>query len=274
MDYRILALDMDGTVLDSNRQIPPRTAQAIHKALAAGVHVLFATGRCKDEMDCYLKDFPDMKYVMLQAGATVYDLEEKRYLFTRAVPEETVHQIEAIGKKYDAAVSYYIGDHVIVWDHLLENMAYYNLEYYESVYKGIAIVEHRSGEYFLQDPKRAFKVNLHFHSYDEWVIGGEELKKLGVNFATTLPCDYEISNGKVDKGACLRKLCEVLDVPIGQTIAVGDSENDTAMIVAAGLGIAMGTSPQSVLDAADVVVGDSDHDAVADVIERYFGVTV
>lgn len=274
MDYRILALDMDGTVLDRNRSIPPRTARAIHKALASGVHVMFATGRCKDEMDCYLKDFPDMKYVMLQAGATVYDLEEKRYLFTRAVPEETVHKIEEIAKAYDAAVSYYIADHVIVWDHLLENMAYYNLEYYESVYKDIAIVEHTPGEHFLQDPKRAFKVNLHFHRYDEWLIGGEELKKLGVNFATTLPCDYEVSNGKVDKGACLHKLCEVLNVPIEKTVAVGDSENDTAMIKAAGLGIAMGTSPQSVLDAADVVVGDSDHDAVADVIERYFGVTV
>ena len=74
MEYRLLAMDMDGTVLNSEKKISPRTDAAIRKAMAQGKQVLFATGRCPAEVRPDLKAFPEMDYVLCLSGALVLDL--------------------------------------------------------------------------------------------------------------------------------------------------------------------------------------------------------
>ena len=74
MNYQLFAADMDGTVLTSEKVISPRTREALHRALAEGYEVLFATGRSYSEVKPYLKDFPEMHYLLTVSGASVVDL--------------------------------------------------------------------------------------------------------------------------------------------------------------------------------------------------------
>ena len=79
----------------------------------------------------------------------------------------------------------------------------------------------------------------------------------------------EISAQGVDKGVGLKKLCEYLDIPIDQTIAVGDADNDLGALKYAGLAIAMGNANEHVKKIADVIVADCDHEGCAEAIETY-----
>ena len=88
--YTLLTADMDGTVLNTRKEITPRTAGAIHQALADGWEVLFATGRCLAEVRPYLADFPDMRYLLCHSGATVTDLRTGQDLCSLPIDPETV----------------------------------------------------------------------------------------------------------------------------------------------------------------------------------------
>ena len=77
-EYRLIALDMDGTLLNSRHEITPRAKRAIEKILARGKQVVFSTGRCIGEMETYLEAFPGMRYLICESGACVYDLQEKK----------------------------------------------------------------------------------------------------------------------------------------------------------------------------------------------------
>jgi hypothetical protein len=85
----------------------------------------------------------------------------------------------------------------------------------------------------------------------------------------SLPEFVEILDPKVDKGAALRFVAERLGIAMEQTAAIGDSWNDAPLLRAAGLGIAMGSSPPELREDADAVVADLEHDGVAEAIERF-----
>ena len=101
--YTLLTADMDGTVLNTRKEITPRTAGAIHQALADGWEVLFATGRCLAEVRPYLTDFPDMHYLLCHSGATVTDLRTGQDLCSLPIDPATVEKVLAVTADADAA---------------------------------------------------------------------------------------------------------------------------------------------------------------------------
>ena len=90
-----------------------------------------------------------------------------------------------------------------------------------------------------------------------------------LDFTYAEETSFEITPQGVSKGTGLVDLCRVLGVPIEEAIGVGDAFNDIPMLEMAGLGVAMGNSNEAALLAADVVVGDNDHNGIAEVIDRY-----
>ena len=103
--YTLLTADMDGTVLNTRKEITPRTAGAIHQALADGWEVLFATGRCLAEVRPYLTDFPDMHYLLCHSGATVTDLRTGQDLCSLPIDPATVEKVLAVTADAEVTVS-------------------------------------------------------------------------------------------------------------------------------------------------------------------------
>ena len=269
MPYRLLAMDMDGTVLNSKKNITPRTEEAVHTAISAGKEVLFATGRCLSEMREHLARFPEMRYAICLSGATVVDLQKGVTLSVAALPRELVEQIMAMAHEFDVMVAVYAGNDVFLEDRHRGKMEYYGCGCFEKLYGSCAGWVEESGEAIALRGGDVRKINFYFHSTEEWEQGGRKLTGLPVSYARGIPNNYEISPLNVTKGMGLEALCRRIGIPITQAIAVGDEGNDLAMIETAGLGVAMGNASQAVKDAADEITADCDHDGVAEVIEKY-----
>ena len=269
MEYRLLAMDMDGTVLNSEKKISPRTAAAIKEALVRGKEVFFATGRCPSEVREDLKAFPEMNYVLCLSGALVLDLRSGQTLADVTIPRQAVEKILTIADGLDAMVTLYAGENVFVEHKRKGNMAYYGCQCFAKLYDDCALWVENIWDVLNTHGDCVYKANIFCHSPEELRKADEALKGLPLNYASGIPNNYEISPQKVDKGVGLLKLCQTTGIPVQQTIAVGDEGNDAAMIKAAGLGVAMGNAPESIKELADEVTADCDHDGVAVVIETY-----
>ena len=269
MEYRLLAMDMDGTVLNSEKKISPRTDSAIRKALAQGKEVLFATGRCPAEVRTDLKAFPEMNYVLCLSGALVLDLRSGETLADVTIPLPLAERILSIAEGLDAMVTLYAGDDVFVEHKRRGNMEYFGCQCFAKLYDDCAVWVENIRQVLDTHAERIHKANIFCHSVEEWRKADEALRGLPLNYASGIPNNYEISPQHVDKGVGLQRLCEATGIPIAQAIAVGDEGNDLAMIRAAGLGVAMGNAPEHIKAEADYVTADCDHDGVAEVIEKY-----
>ena len=269
MEYRLLAMDMDGTVLNSEKQISPRTDTAIRTALAQGKEVLFATGRCPAEVRRELEIYPEMNYVLCLSGALVLDVRQGKTLSDITIPLPLAEEVLAVAEGLDAMVTLYAGDDVFVEYKRKGNMEYFGCQCFAKLYDDCAVWVEDIREVLTTHADRIHKANIFCHTTEDWHKANEGLKNLPLTYASGIPNNYEISPRGVDKGVGLQKLCEATGIPIAQAIAVGDEGNDVAMIRAAGLGVAMGNAPERIRAEADLVTADCDHDGVAEVIEKY-----
>ena len=269
MEYWLLAMDMDGTALTSEKRVSPRTAEAVRKAIAQGKQVLFATGRCPAEVRKELEEFPEMDYVLCLSGALVLDLESGEALTDITISRELTEEILDVADGLDAMVTLYAGDDVFVEHKRKGHMEYFGCQCFAKLYDDCAVWVEDIREVLTTHGDRIHKANIFCHTVEDWGKADEGLKGLPLNYASGIPNNYEISPNGVNKGEGLRLLCEAMGISIEQAIAVGDEGNDVAMIRAAGLGVAMGNAPDWIKAKADYVTADCDHDGVAEVIEKF-----
>jgi Cof subfamily protein (haloacid dehalogenase superfamily) len=271
MNYRILAVDMDGTVLNSEKKISPPTDAAIHRALEEGYQVLFCTGRNLIEVQSYLDLFPEMRYVILCSGGVVKDLQTGANLHHRTLDYDLAKQVIREAEGMDVNIIYFIGDQLYADRKVRGKMEYYNCQCFHELYESYATWMDDPASMMDAMPDSIRKINLFFHDREEYLKMGERLDAMGVNHPSGIPNNYEISPAGVSKAVGLQVLCDHLGIRVEQSIACGDEGNDYDMIQAAGLGVAMGNAIEPIKAIADTVVADCDHDGVAEAIELYLG---
>ena len=268
MEYRLLALDMDGTVLTSKKVISPRTEAAIHEALAKGKEVLFATGRCPAEMRGYFETFPDMKYVMCISGALILNIQTGETLTDIAMPRPMVELLLKTAKALNVMTSVSAGPHVFVERRHRGNMEHFNCQCFAALYDDCATWVDDAEEILDTFGDRVYKINYYCPNDEVWQKAAGILKNLPLSCASGIPLDLEITAEGVNKGMGLETLSRVTGISLSEMIAVGDEGNDLEMIQTAGLGVAMGNAADEVIAAADAMTADCDHDGVAEVIKH------
>ena len=95
--YQLIAFDMDGTLLNSRKQILPKSRNAVAKAAQAGAVVILNTGRGLAELGAYLQALPENRYVNCASGAMVYDVRERKALYSRLLGTEKVRRFLELG---------------------------------------------------------------------------------------------------------------------------------------------------------------------------------
>lgn len=268
--YELIALDMDGTVLNDEKKIDSVTKEAINSALSQGKHVVFCSGRSYAEMKDVTDMFP-MTYLCGESGALIYNLKEKCQARAMKMEPETVRQLIDLCNDRDVmfmAVS-------CGYDHCqkdqLENLAHYEMDTYTELFTRTSTPEYDIIS-FMEENISDLERLLIFHTCpEERDITLAQIKELGVNITTAYSeiSALECSPMGVHKGKGLEMLCEEVGISMNQTIMVGDSFNDMPAIKAAGLGIAIGNAIDEVKDAADVVVADNNHNGCAEAIYKY-----
>lgn len=269
MAYQLIAVDMDGTLLNSKKEISPRNAAAVCEALSRGYHVAIATGRCYSQIQNYLARFPAMRYAITSSGAAIADRAEDRIVSSSDLSAQTAAELVEVSLASDVFPILFTDGRAFYRPDLLDEMEKYDLVIYRNTIANACTPTPDLEQKFLSAPHSVEKIDLYFASPEERAA---YLTRAGDAAAQMTPCDYaglEINAPHVDKGTGLAALCDYLHIPLSDTIAIGDAENDVSMLRTAGLAVAMGNALDAVKAEADTVAPDCDHDGVADTIERY-----
>ena len=279
--YELIALDMDGTLLDSGQRITLRAKAAVGEILAHGKQVVFATGRCRPQLEEYLECFPQMRYLICENGACVCDLKTGEDLFRRALPQQQVlHVMDAVEKE-DVLAAFFIGNRSFMDRRTFLRMEEFGLESYRAVFAKSAVWVEDLFSFYRDRPLEVEKIALFFPSGNLNARDGlhrraqacarvqERIHSLPVTMAVSASGNMEITGEGVNKGTGLKLLCGHLGLPLSQTAAVGDGENDRELLRLAGLAVAMENASASIRVAAAVTVPDCDHDGAAVAMERY-----
>lgn len=266
--YKVIAFDMDGTLLNSRKQISEHTLEAINRAFDAGKEVILSTGRCVAELREYFKRIPRLRYVVCSSGAILYDVKEEKILYSNSISIELAEKILAESKKEDLMV-HLLAIESIVQKKDIPQMERFGMGAYRPMYEKVTTQVDDIYEYYKEHPFEVPKLNL-YHATTE---GREKTRKrlagLDLVLADAEKTALECSATGVTKGTGLLRLCEHLGVEPEETIAVGDADNDLNILETAGLAIAVGNANEHVKAVAAVVVNDCDHDGCAKAIDKY-----
>lgn len=268
-NYQLIALDMDGTLLNSEKEISPRTQDAIRRAIAAGKQVVMCTGRAVAELREYFALFPEMRYAVTASGASVYDAWEKCFLTMHPLDWALVEEIFALGEGKDLQPQIFMGDAPHFTESTLEHCGHYHTAHFEVLFRRNGILCEDAYQRCREERGDIIKINYYHTDTDDRQDSHEWLAHLPLVFADSEETGLEMSPEGIDKGTGLEELCALLGIPMEDTIAVGDSFNDLPVLRRAGLSVAVGNAKDAVKEICDMVVADCDHDGVAEAIEEY-----
>lgn len=254
----LLACDMDGTLLDSNRQISANNKQALCHFTEEGGRFVLATGRAFPAVRPYLTQLPcNAPYILLN-GSLIMD-EQHAVLHCAGMPEETIALIDTILSEFSQ-----LGCEIFLHDHILvrqmnevtaHHMEVLNLSYSMVTQEELNGTADWCQINFTGEPAAMEGVRMFLKPYPQFFT------------ASSLPTFCEVTRLHVHKGSALQQIAADCGIEKEHIFAVGDSYNDEMMLRAAQIGFAPSNAEDGILKAADVIVSDNNQDAIADVID-------
>ena len=259
--YKLLILDIDGTLTNSQKEITPFTQKTLIDAQKKGMRIVLASGRPTYGI-MPLAEKLEMKkyhgYILAFNGGKIIDCDNNEVIYEQALPDDILPLLYQRAQEAGATLLSYNGPKI-----LTENAEDQYVQYEAFLNK----MEIQSTNDFLRDlPKPADKC-LAVANPDLLVWLEEELKKeIGerINIYRSEPFFLELVPKGIDKAASISRLLERINLERGEVIAMGDGYNDLSMIQYAGLGVAMANAQPPVKEEADVVtLQTNDEDGVA-----------
>lgn len=272
MSVKIILLDLDGTLLTSDKTISAANYGALERAAAMGVHIVPSTGRFYDAMPEVVRKLPFVRYAVTVNGAQIYDAKEKKVLHQAEIPSEEALAVYEYFESLPTICDCYVDG----WGYM-ERSHYARIE--EFTRTAQPYVEQMLKE--LRTPVDDVKEIIRTHSvqkvmcfFKDMERRAVELERVPVLFphlrmTSSIANNIEVNAMGANKGEALRQLCAHLDVDVKDTMAFGDGSNDLTMIQTAGIGVAMGNAYQGLKDAADYITLDCDADGVAYAVEKF-----
>lgn len=268
-NYKLAAFDMDGTLLNSRKEIPSSAVLACKRAAAAGRIVALDTGRAVTELTIFPLTEMGIRYGSCACGTVIYDFEDSLVLAKKTIPESLVPTIVEASGLEDLMLQVMVDGISYVEAADVKRMEHFQMGVYRPLYEATTSYADDVRAFALEHAGEINKMNLYHASPEGRARTLSRLSSLPLDFTFAETTSLEITPQGISKGTGLADLCSVLGISIAEAIGVGDAFNDVPMLEMAGLGVAMGNSNEAALGAADVVVGDNDHDGIAEVIDRY-----
>lgn len=264
--YKLIALDMDGTLLTSEKKISEKTKSALKEAERKGVKVVLASGRPLSGITRYLEELDLFKgddYVLSFNGGMVINSKTEEIVTSSLLKGSDLKYIFKIAQDLDINIhAFSVKEGLIT-----PKMSQYTK--HECDINGINATIKDFNE--ITDDEDITKVMM----IDPQEKLDEAIRKLPKDlydrysvFKST-PFFLEFTNKEVDKGKGLKKLGEYLGIKQEEIIACGDAENDLSMVKYAGLGVAMENASDDVRKVADYITLSNDEDGIAHVVEKF-----
>ncbi len=269
---RLIALDLDGTLLSSDKKLSEKNAAALEKAAQQGIEIVPATGRFYRGMPQVIRELPYVNYVISVNGAQVYDVANDKTLCGSEMPWERAVDVMKRLDELDVIYDCYQDG----WGRMTQEFYDRAEEYAANVHSLDMILNLRTPvpelkAYLEERGSGVQKIQIFFRDME---LREKTLEALPKEFpdlvvTTSIVNNIELNSREATKGAALKKLAEHLGIPDAQTMAFGDDLNDITMLQDAGIGVAMENACDAVKQAADYVAPDCDDDGVAQAINHF-----
>ena len=262
----IIALDLDGTLLNSNKELSGGNLAALERAADAGWEVVPTTGRFYGGMPEVIRNLPFVRYVITINGAEVADLSTGEVIYKAEIPCEQAVEIMSL-----------LDEHPVIYDCYQSNDAFMTAALKEQIDTTISSPHYRKMVHELRKPVLELKAFLaeramgvqkvqFFTKYPELRL--ELMRELPLRFenlsvSSSVSDNVEINQIRANKGEALIALAAHLGLKREQTIAFGDGLNDLSMLEQAGIGVAMDNACPEAKGLADWIAPSCDEDGVA-----------
>ena len=269
---KLIALDMDGTLLNSQLEITPYTRTVLERVMAQGVEIVAITGRPRCAVPKAYFDIPGIRFLITSNGAQVQNFLTGDFIYQSEMLSDTVMRIIKTLKNQDAMLEVFKDGQAYINKSFMPILDRYITD---KPFRDDFILNRVTVDDF-RDVVRKYhgfeKFNALFTNPEEQAVWHQKLEEMfpEIRIVATTPGRWlEITSDTADKGTALHKLAEFLGISQEETLAMGDSGNDIAMLQAAGISIAMLNSPAFLKDMTDMVSDeDNDHDGAAKMIEK------
>ncbi|MDY0405061.1 Cof-type HAD-IIB family hydrolase [Virgibacillus sp. 179-BFC.A HS] len=239
-EIKLIALDMDGTLLNSENRISEQNKRTIKQAMEQNVHVVLSTGRWLGTCYPYAEELRLQSYLITSNGGQIFTME-KELVEEHLLETESLEKMYRIGEAAGADM-WLVSTKGIYRDGLPVNFKEQKWLKFGCVSDDLVKMDH--------------------------VV--EEVSKIGnLELTNSMPNNLEVNPIGVNKANALRTICKKLGITMENVLAAGDSLNDIKMIEQAGVGVAMGNAQNAVKKVADYVTADHNDDGVAKAIERF-----
>lgn len=267
MSIKLIAIDIDGTLLNSNHQLTDEVKLALKQAEEKGVKIVLTTGRPLtgvQDLIAELELYSENDYVITYNGALIQKTKSKEIVTQTGLTFDDYIAIDALARKLnvhlhtETETTMYtsnrdISPYTVLEAHLVNMPLKFRTP--EEMTPELNILKMM----MIDDPAvlDAAITNIPKEFYDKYTI------------VKSTPYFLEFLNKEVDKGAAVKQLAEALGIEAREVMALGDNENDLPMIEYAGLGIAMGNATENIKNAASFITASNDAHGVAVAIEKF-----
>lgn len=264
MEYKMIGLDLDGTLLKGDKSIDTKTKEYLETLSANGVHIVPITGRPLSGVPDCVRNIKGVDYIISNNGSKTVLNSTNETLFSLAMDNETskrvIEAVKQTGAIFEVFLNHYGYCEKFVFDH------------YKEVYTGTVL-----GDYIFSSRKQVDSLMTLFDdksaeadevfiickdSDDREIIKAQTDKISGIQYCMLADRFLEITKNGTDKGTALELLCNHLKIKPDKVIAFGDGENDLQFLNKAGTAVAMGNATDSVKAQADVITDTNNNQGV------------
>ena len=287
--YKLIAIDIDGTLLNSHGEVTDRNKQAIKKALEKNINVVLTSGRMPKAILPIANEINSNKYLISGNGASIYDIQKDKIIYNNYMSKKKILEIMDICEKNSMFYNIYTNNSILTKS-LNYNILFYhnenkknpeekriNINVIDDMYNYINNYEEQdllkiticdSDRMIFNSIINKLKTIKNIDVLEVEHMSKKIIKhgtdEFGISYYYT-----EITNQNVNKWSAIEELMKILKITRDEVIAIGDNINDKEMIANAGIGIVTGNSSPEMKEIADSIVSSNDENGVAEAIEKY-----
>lgn len=260
--FKLVALDIDGTLLDNNHELSSKVEETLTRVKEKGIRIILASGRDFPAIKPFLYKLETEDLSICMNGCKVYDYSGK-LIFDESIDKKTSEEIIKLCEEKEIYIILFMNENIYV-EKSFNYMDYEN-------YTGKGIEVGKISKFINNKADNIYKILL--VGEHERLLEIKKILKLEykgkVNAIFSLPQFLEIFSNRIDKGLMLKKIANLHNISPEKVLSIGDWDNDISMIEFAGLGVAMGNGSSKLKEKADFITKTNEEHGVAYALEKF-----
>ncbi|MFR1722843.1 HAD family hydrolase [Emergencia timonensis] len=268
---KMVALDLDGTTLNSQKEISPRTIAAFQNAMRKGTHIVVSTGRTFRSLPAQLFGIEGLEYIVTSNGAHITELATRKTIYENYLTPHAVEEVVRVLRNTSFSIETFVGGKAYIDSAEYEDVVANGSTYRDADY----IINTRNPiphiwDYMIQNKHQIENISINFEFAEDKEKWQRILERIDdITLTSSFKHNFEIGGANTSKAEALRFLMRRLDVEPRELMACGDSPNDIEMIKLAEIGVVVGNASEEMKSLANYVTDTNDNDGVAKAIENF-----